>query len=255
MPWDGWNRAWEKMIFSLFTSKMPAVPLEPGELIALRFPIHSAKVTEDVNPMTGEKIGSLPGSATVDSDFRTLFGAISKISKKRNIFLQFISKDKGEDLQVGMQGTFAVLKPKKLIEFPTTLLHRNEGTFIFSPPTVVDSVSIPSHKKGLVFALSCPINYRAASSPYSQRGTLTEFSPAEVKLFVNLLIPPGTRLRLEFVIPYRDEPAQMKGKVTFCEPLSDQVRKHLARVSLEAMSQKEKDDLLHYFLLSKQEWK
>lgn len=242
------------MIFSLFGPKKPLTPLEAGELIAVRFPIEPEVASESLNPMTGETIGSLPSSTRKDEKFRTLYGSVSKVSKKRNIFVQFSSKDKGENLQVGAEGILAVLKPKKYIEFPTSLLHQDEETFIFSPPMAFESLTVPSNKKGIVFSASFPIEYRATSSPYSQRGTLTEFSWDQLGFLANLPVPIGTTLKFEFVIPYRTAPVEMKGKVISCEPLPDHVRKHLVRLALDTLSHKDRDDMFHYFLLSKQPW-
>lgn len=218
--------------FRLFGRRKPLVLLAAGDLILVMFP-------------NERKAG----------EFRTLFAAVSKVSKKRNIFVEFVSKDKGGDLQVGLHGTVRALKSGKLIEFPTTLLHRKEQTFIFSPPLEVDETTIPLNRKEIAYTPSHVITYRARSSPYAQRGTLSEFSWEKLDFISNLPIPAGTPLKVALEIPYRANPMEILGRVFSCNAIPNEARKHRVCLTLEGLSANHLDDLFNYFALTKQSWK
>jgi hypothetical protein len=215
----------KNMIFSFFKKK-PIVPLEAGELVEFRMP--------------------------VEKGFRLLYGKVHKISKKRNIFLIFASKDKGEDLQIGVKGVLTAIHTGTLVRFDTQLLHRYEdqGIFIFSPPETFVSKRVPRTLGEAPLALNLPIEYRAMASLHMQKGKLIQLSSENLMLEVNLPIPPHTVLMLEIPLPWSETPVRMKGKVISCERSSSQQKKSVVKTTLDEISDQDKGALLWFSLIS-----
>lgn len=219
------------MIFGFLAKKKPPVPLESGEIVELEFP--------------------------AEDDTHTLYAKVHKISKKRNIFVHFVSRDKGDDLQIGAEGTLAALKAAEVIRFSTRLLHRKpeEGLFIFSPPENVHSSKLPRDPHRSRFQISLPLEYRAVASPHLQKGILTGFSWESVEFVANLAVPLATALSLEFRLPYREGPIRAKGKVVGSGPSPKNQRKYIAEVTLDEILPHDREDVLDYALLAGKAWK
>lgn len=216
------------MIFGFLFKKEPRVPLSAGELLEIKIPV--------------------PKSPGTEESFRYLYGKILKISKKRNIFVTFTSRDRGEHLEVGTDVILSAVKPKKVIRFPSKFLHQNDETFIFSPPVTMTQVGIPDKPEKAKFQVTCPIEYRSFNTMHLQKGVLHEISERSLSFGANLLIPIGTRLSLEFFLPYRERPIRITGKVLSAERDKNSSNHHIV-FSIEEISKDDRAGLLHFALL------
>lgn len=212
------------MIFGLFSKKKKLLtPLESGEKFELEIP--------------GEK------------QSRFLYGRVVKVSKKKNIFVQFTSKDKGENLVVGTEGQMTALKSEQKIQFQTRFLHQNEKIFIFSPPETTASVKIHSAPDPFFYSISLPIHYRAMASPHTQKGEAIQFAWDSLVFSANLPIPIGTLLNLEIALPHLDRPIQIKEKVADSLKSQKDLKKYDIRISLEELGTSDKEEILWFVLL------
>lgn len=212
------------MIFDfLFKKKIP-VPVEAGDFMELQ-----------LSAGGGE---------------RTLYAKVSKVSKKRNIFVNFLSRDKGDDLTVGTKGSAAALKQNMLISFPTQLLHRDGETFIFSPPSEVVNRRIPPNSENLTYHIQLPIEYRPLSNLDLEKGTLVEFSPASLGFLADQPVPLSTLLAIVLSPPWKESSSRLKGTVTFCQRYRKDAKKHLVRISTDDLDERDKTELLWFSLVS-----
>jgi len=224
------------MFLGFLFKKEPRVPLSTGEFLEIRIPL----------PKSPEK-------PTSEESVRYLYGQVIKISKKRNIFLRFTSKDKGDDLEVGTAVTLAAVKPRKVIRFPSKFLHRNDDTLIFAPPVTITNVELPADPEKATFIMSSSVEYRSFNTMHLQKGTLLEIAENSLVILANLAIPQGTGLSLEVFLPYRENPVRIKVRVRESET-AKAFSRHKIHFSIEEISPEDKEGLLRFAFLSNLNW-
>jgi hypothetical protein len=212
------------MIFDFFSKKKKFLtPLKPGEKFKLEIP--------------GEKQN------------RVLYAVVIKVSKKKNILVNFISKDKGNDLTVGIEGKITALTSSQKIWFQSKFLHQEDEIFIFSPPEIIFSQKIRPLVRENSHPVFFSVQYRAMASPHTQKGEVIEFAWNGIKFLANLQIPKDTLLNLELNLPCRETPIQIREKVIFCSKSEEAPKKHFVQVSLKEMEIKDKEEILWYVCL------